>query len=45
MLEKEKTARINNEHFTSVLILKEIVTYSNIIDHPLLQRSTMAKIK
>lgn len=26
LLEKEKNARINNEHFTSVLILKDIIT-------------------
>ena len=25
LLEKEKVARVNNEHFTSVLILKDIV--------------------
>lgn len=25
MLDKEKIARVNNEHFTSVTILKEIV--------------------
>jgi hypothetical protein len=26
MLEKEKIARVNNEHFTSVTILKDIVS-------------------
>lgn len=26
MLDKEKIARVNNEHFTSVTILKDIVT-------------------
>jgi hypothetical protein len=38
MLEKEKIARVNNEHFTSVTILKEIVHHlSYSLDHPLLQ--------
>ena len=30
LLEKEKNARINNEHFTSVLILKDIVQLISI---------------
>lgn len=36
MIDKEKIARVNNEHFTSVTILKEIVTLSFNLDYPLL---------
>jgi hypothetical protein len=36
MLDKEKIARVNNEHFTSVTILKEIVPFPSYLDHPLL---------
>ena len=36
MLDKEKIARVNNEHFTSVTILKEIVPFSFNVDYPLL---------
>ena len=36
MLDKEKIARVNNEHFTSVTILKEIVSFSLNVDYPLL---------
>lgn len=36
MLDKEKIARVNNEHFTSVTILKEIVILPPYLDHPML---------
>lgn len=36
MLDKEKIARVNNEHFTSVTILKEIVLIVTKSDHPVL---------
>ena len=36
MLDKEKIARVNNEHFTSVTILKEIVSIQSYSDYPLL---------
>lgn len=38
MLDKEKIARVNNEHFTSVTILKEIVTLFFTSDHFMSQR-------
>lgn len=37
MLDKEKIARVNNEHFTSVTILKEIVIQFINSDHFMLQ--------
>jgi hypothetical protein len=36
MLDKEKIARVNNEHFTSVTILKEIVEILSKSDYPVL---------
>jgi hypothetical protein len=36
MLDKEKIARVNNEHFTSVTILKEIVLIVAKLDYPVL---------
>ena len=43
MIEKEKIARINNEHFTSVTVLKEIVTFLFNSDYALLQCKEMGE--
>ncbi len=43
MLDKEKIARVNNEHFTSVTILKDIVTLNINQDYSLLQYQKMVK--
>lgn len=43
MLDKEKIARVNNEHFTSVTILKEIVIVIINKDHSLLQCQKVGK--
>jgi hypothetical protein len=44
LLDKEKTARINNEHFVSVTILKDIVLSYFMLDHSLLQCQKLGKI-
>ena len=36
LLEREKIARVNNEHFVSVTVLKDIVHVWVIIDYSLL---------